>query len=972
MLIRQTCPSCAALCELDDDLRGYEFRCGNCGQVFVVPERVVPDSVAATPRQLAAGGRRRLLGIVLVAAAFLFGASFLVGWLLPPFTGDGESSGGPVAPGQHPNGNNKWPNDFNVAEARKSVVFIKCMTPGLPLAVGSGFLVSADGLIYTNRHVVQPDQPIKGSIVLVGVPSRTDPDDLDFFKADVVHATSAKSALDFAILKIVSRPDYGSFKALPLAEQPLDLGAPVAAIGYPYIKNDFPILSFNKGSVSAARVIFGGHQFYQTDAAVNPGNSGGPLVNTRGEAVGIVTLRKANANNMGYALYLSEVRAAAELAQHRLSSVDPEPGPLDARRLPILPTIPPRTDAWQVVRGEAREDKGLLSVHNDGAPYWLASKEDLPDNFQLVMTCQVEFLRGRQLIYPAHQSIFRTLCVRIGGDAAQDITERGGLRVQLTQDALHLWKDNTLVLSRSRGSPDDLFVLTVTKQGGRITVALDGDVVLTHQQEKAAPPLAGGSKLCIGGCLSRLHLGDVSILALDDDADPRELVKTTQPRAFEPRKGGPTIEVPAADPPALVDVKAPALDGDIAVRDLTSPLADVAVGGGGRYLILHQPKIRSLAVFDVSAAKVVHTIAVAEDNVKFAAGLDKLLVLSPDSKTIERYSLTTFAREQAGTVSVGQPIAQAAMGSASRGPLLVAAGDGPLRSELHFIDIHTLKPLEIQRTGQGRIELDKDVHIRASADGTVFGIGRGIHPAHGVQTLVLSGNEARGYFNAQGAGHVVPGPDGRAVYTFRGMFTREATPFGNTTAPCLPAHQGIYSLRVAQLANPFNIDGGRGNRIAVHMLGDDQPLAQVTRELLFGVDLWDRSAMTPDKRIHFIPSAKVFVVIPGTNDRLVLHRFDADEVLERSGVDYLFVTSLPPAFARKGSTYRYPLTVKSRKGDLDYRVVAGPASLEVSKAGLVTWPVPAAYADAECDVIIAVSDRSRQQTQHHFKIAIRD
>ena len=58
---------------------------------------------------------------------------------------------------------------------------------------------------------------------------------------------------------------------------------------------------------------------------------------------------------------------------------------------------------------------------------------------------------------------------------------------------------------------------------------------------------------------------------------------------------------------------------------------------------------------------------------------------------------------------------------ASRGPLLVGAGQGPLNSELLFFDVHTLKPLNIQRTGQGRIHLDKDVRIRASADGTVFG-----------------------------------------------------------------------------------------------------------------------------------------------------------------------------------------------------------------------------------------------------------
>src|SRR5207302_4517562 len=135
-----------------------------------------------------------------------------------------------------------------------------------------GFLVSKDGLVYTNRHVVQPDRPAAGTAILVGVPAPDNADRLEYSKAEVVYCAGPHETLDFAVLKVAARPGYGDFAALPLSYEPLELGSKVAAIGYPYIKNDLPVLSFNQGHVSAARVPLAGQSFYQTDAAVNPGN----------------------------------------------------------------------------------------------------------------------------------------------------------------------------------------------------------------------------------------------------------------------------------------------------------------------------------------------------------------------------------------------------------------------------------------------------------------------------------------------------------------------------------------------------------------------------------------------------------------------------------------------------------------------------------------------------------------------------
>src|SRR5207249_10494211 len=109
------------------------------------------------------------------------------------------------------------------------------------------------------------------------------------------------------------------------------------------------------------------------------------------------------------------------------------------------------------------------------------------------------------------------------------------------------------------------------------------------------------------------------------------------PPAAKFRKVGPPVLVPPANPPPLVAVKPPELGQDLVVKEIRSKIADVAVGGGGRYLVLYLPQVPELAIFDVSEAKVVGSVPLTEGNVKFAADLDKLIVALPASKTIERW-----------------------------------------------------------------------------------------------------------------------------------------------------------------------------------------------------------------------------------------------------------------------------------------------------------------------------------------------
>ena len=142
-------------------------------------------------------------------------------------------------------------------------------TPQPSHGQGSGFIVSADGIIMTNAHVVRDS-----SEVMVKLTDRRE------FKAKVL---GSDPQTDVAVLKIEA-------KNLPVVKlgntQDLRVGEWVLAIGSPFGFEN----SVTAGVVSAKARALPGETFVpfiQTDVAVNPGNSGGPLFNARGEVVGI-------------------------------------------------------------------------------------------------------------------------------------------------------------------------------------------------------------------------------------------------------------------------------------------------------------------------------------------------------------------------------------------------------------------------------------------------------------------------------------------------------------------------------------------------------------------------------------------------------------------------------------------------------------------------------------------------------------
>jgi len=143
--------------------------------------------------------------------------------------------------------------------------------PRVVHGLGSGFIISPEGDIVTNNHVVDGATDIKVTM-----------SDGREFTAKVV---GRDSKTDVALLKV----DAKNLPVVPLGQTAaVQVGEPVMAIGNPFGLEQ----TVTTGIVSATgRVIGEGpyDDFIQTDAAINPGNSGGPLINAQGQAVGINT-----------------------------------------------------------------------------------------------------------------------------------------------------------------------------------------------------------------------------------------------------------------------------------------------------------------------------------------------------------------------------------------------------------------------------------------------------------------------------------------------------------------------------------------------------------------------------------------------------------------------------------------------------------------------------------------------------------
>lgn len=225
-------------------------------------------------------------------------------------------------------------NEELAAKAKRSLVFIRSTDrTGSELGLGAGFIIDASGLIVTARHVIGDGRDFA----------------VELHGGQVVPVTevyASSNQMDLAIIRITAK----DLVALPLSEdEETAQGRDVVALGHPRgLRN-----SLESGIVSGHQEI-DGIRMLQLAMSIEPGNSGGPVLDRQGNVVGIVTMKSTIANNVGFALPVKLLR-----------DLQADPNPIPMSRWKTIGALDSRQ--WTTLFGANwRQRAGRITVNGQG------------------------------------------------------------------------------------------------------------------------------------------------------------------------------------------------------------------------------------------------------------------------------------------------------------------------------------------------------------------------------------------------------------------------------------------------------------------------------------------------------------------------------------------------------------------------------------------------------------------------------
>jgi S1-C subfamily serine protease len=964
-------------------------------------------------------GAASVLGAVLVTLAFLLP---LAPKKEQPPVEIGTVGGGGAAgvPGAAPQGAEPTPSaEASIVSRGKRSTALVMVGAGGRSHFGSAFCIDASGLFITGAHVVAPaSTPDSGTIKLV----------LDDGQSQkVVPARIIRSDADFdlAVLRL-EQPGDVTVVGLELGRSAgLTETAEVTAFGYPlgdrppHPEGRYPDVTVNVGHISALPKVEGRSSLIQLDAALNLGNSGGPVLDREGKVIGVVAAGIAGARGLNYAIpvdrltrFLRSPEVVFDPPPIRDVDLDkPVVWTIEVRPPPIGP-LPPDVNLAVRLGRDPNGREAAVKRLDDGrfqAEVVLSRPPDEPIELNVMVdgksvlgkTIDRNLMIGGQTYALSRLSLIQRLrpATRYRVHTSDGKELRGPVEGLGTAEVPPTTSDKPLDLSTAS-------LIEVRNQG---QPAIEATV-----EVKAGPDTLA---------VARKQLALVAVARrAPNPAEPRPIRAPARSvlAAAPAAQPAPRVEAGAGQPPAEIR-----LPGEI----------DSLAVGGDRYLVLAFRNPEKLLVFDAAAAAIVKEVPL-NSPAMIAAGSQSFVVAYLDQGVVQTWDFATMAvkKQQNLMLATRARIGGISMGSQSEGPVLLfwstdspahnvaineknAFGPSDPRLRAGLLDPNSLTFQKI-----GKFELhspwanrglpphlaSKDgrwfvaapsfmpfatganlaLQVRASPQGDLFAVASSFGTA--LITLKRSTSISRSVacFLHQNSGRqdgLIPAADGRTVFTGNNRTIRIESDGAVDREGDLPGRvpaQGRWS----QL---FPTDDSA--YFLLYELDQQTSEGQVsvllpTGEVLLKQSLlaaWDRGRnqmwqmMNSEKpglygrRVLLFPQHELLVVIPTGEDHLQPRKIALRDALNH--LEHPVVVSPSDVVAARGRIFSHQIRVLSKAGGVTCSAPKGfaPENMKVLPDGQVTWPVPPKFAGQEVSAVIRVKDATGREVSHRLNILVR-
>jgi len=452
----------------------------------------------------------------------------------------------------------------------------------------------------------------------------------------------------------------------------------------------------------------------------------------------------------------------------------------------------------------------------------------------------------------------------------------------------------------------------------------------------------------------------------------RESGKATRPDAPRPVAVATFQSIDRPDLPPPTAIYPPKREGLIEVRLPATPTA-VAVGGAGRWLVIHFPRLQTVGLFDCCQVRFRQFFPASDPDTLVAAGADAFFVYQPQNEQLERWNFRTYQRELQKNPRFGKDVEQLVMGSASHGPLVVVHRNMPNPRGVAFYDGQSLEPLDFAPEGVFFSELNRRAQVSVAADGlTITKVEsvmpspfpaaalRLLPPAQMGPDLIESTTVSRALVPSFDGGMLL----GSSIYDYD-LASIPPPPDAARDQLFLPALHAPYFVGIrtngTTQANMTIYDGESFKPL--HTLND--------------VDVGDLTKsrrqveLSPAQRVFLSPRANRLMVLLPELDRLDLHPLDVERDRELAGLPALRfpVTVPPPVIA--GEPWTAVLDSPQPLKQLELR--RGPKAFVIFGEGTMMFPVVEDIRQQrEFEIVLYVQDQRGQERMLGFDIPVQN